>query len=68
MVLKLNGTVICDSKAEYRSDNIAGHPGAGGGGMEGMISNMKMCLKPVDVKKGDKLSMEANYDNIKHPS
>jgi hypothetical protein len=67
MVLKLNGAIICDSRAEYRAESVAGHGGSERG-MEGMISNMKMCLKSVDVKKGDKLSMEANYDMKKHPA
>jgi hypothetical protein len=67
MVLRLNGEIICDSRAEYRAESVAGHGGSDGG-MEGMISNMRECLIPVDVKKGDKLSMEAHYDMNKHPA
>jgi hypothetical protein len=66
MVLKLNGKVICDSRAVYKAENVLS--GNSNGGMAGMISDMTMCLTPVDVKKADVLSMEANYNMEKHES
>jgi hypothetical protein len=58
MVLKPNGKEICDSRAIYQAQTVGKHGGGGGGGgrMEGMITDMGMCVKPVDVKKGGRLS------------
>jgi hypothetical protein len=64
MVTKLNGRVICDSKAIYKAEKV----GKSTGGMSGMLSDMSICMESVDVKKGDVLSMEANYDMAKHES
>jgi hypothetical protein len=36
--------------------------------MGGMLSDMSGCLKNIDVKKGDKLTMDAFYDLEKHPA
>jgi hypothetical protein len=33
-----------------------------------MLSGMTGCLKPIPVKKGDKMSVEAFYDVEKHPA
>jgi hypothetical protein len=67
MVLKLNGKVICDSNAVYKAENVDAAT-LTGGGMSPMISDMSICLTPVNVKKGDLLTMEANYDMLKHNS
>jgi hypothetical protein len=66
MVLKVNGKVICESKAVYNAANIADGGAKTVGGMSGMISDMTMCVEPVDVKKGDVVSMEADYDTDLH--
>ncbi len=73
MVTKLNGQVICDSKAVYRAEKVGKSTGAekagkSTGGMSGMLSDMSLCMKSVDVKKGDVLSLSANYDYAKHES
>jgi hypothetical protein len=64
MVLKLNGNTVCDSKAVYEAAAVGEAPKQGT--MSGMLSDMTMCLKHIDVKKGDILTMEANYDSEKH--
>ena len=64
MVTRLNGKVVCDSKAIYKAEVV----GKSTGGMSGMLSDMSLCMKTFDVKKGDVLSMEANYDMAKHES
>ena len=68
MVTKLNNQVICDSKAIYKAEAVGNTGGKSGGGMSGMLSDMSLCMKSIDVKKGDILSMEANYDMEKHVS
>jgi Stress up-regulated Nod 19 len=68
MVLKLNGELVCDSKAEYNAGAVGGHSSGGhGDSAEGMLSNMSACSKGINVKKGDQIYMEANYDLEKHP-
>jgi hypothetical protein len=42
-------------------------PKDGGGMTGGMLSDMGACSKYTDVKKGDKISMEAFYDLDLHP-
>jgi hypothetical protein len=70
-VFRLNGQEICNSRAEYKAAAVgsseSGHS-HGGGGEEGMLSGMTVCTQPVDVKKGDKVSVEAFYDVEKHPA
>jgi hypothetical protein len=65
MVLYINDKRVCESKAVY------GGPGAVRTGKDGRIwetiSDMSECLKPVSVKRGDKLEIEANYDLDRHP-
>jgi hypothetical protein len=31
------------------------------------ISKMSECVEPLELKKGDKIHLEATYDNIEHP-
>jgi hypothetical protein len=67
MVFRLNGQEVCNSRAEYKASNVGG----GHSDMhtdDGMISGMSGCSKPIDVKKGDKVAMEAFYDMEKHPA
>jgi hypothetical protein len=66
MVFRLNGQEVCNSVAKYNAGDV-GH-GHSDGGMSGMLSDMTGCSKRVDVKKGDKLSIEAFYDMEKHPA
>jgi hypothetical protein len=66
MVTKLNGQVVCDSRAIYKAETVSSAKSSGG--MTGMLSDMTTCMKPIDVKKGDVLSMDANYDMEKHES
>jgi len=71
VVFRLNGEEICNSKAEYKAAAVgsaaSGHGHGAGGSDEGMLSGMTGCTKPVSVKKGDKMSVEAFYDVEKHP-
>jgi len=75
MLFKLNGKPICDSRTEYNApvvgdDGKAG-PQPGGhlhGGMnDGMMSGISICMNGTDYKKGDRLSITANYDLDLHP-
>jgi hypothetical protein len=70
MVFRLNGKEICNSKAAYKGAIVssekpmaAGHEHSGG-----MLSGMTECPMYTDVKKGDKISLEAFYDLDQHPS
>jgi hypothetical protein len=57
MVMYINGKFACESKAQY-----GGEKGAAA------IDNMSLCtMKPINVKKGDVLTMMAAYDLSKHP-
>ena len=67
MVFQLNGEEICNSKAEYKAAAV-GHGHGAGSSDDGMLSGMTGCTKPVSVKKGDKMSIEAFYDVDKHPA
>jgi hypothetical protein len=53
MVTYLNGKEICTSNAEYDEKNG--------------IAGMTACDHPVEVKKGDLISMKSTYDIVKHP-
>lgn len=78
--LKLNDKVVCDSKAVYtrdtRGSSASGHS-HGGRSIDSpkvsaeenweVISEMTQCTEPVQVKKGDKISMVSYYDGVKHP-
>jgi hypothetical protein len=60
-VFSLNGEEVCTSNAEYhhRTDETKAD--------EGMNRNLSGCIKTMDVKKDDKLSMEVFYDLDLHP-
>jgi hypothetical protein len=60
----VNGKLYCESKAIYG--------GKGGtlnvdGKTWSTIATMTECNKPIPVKKGDKLKIEATYDTKEHP-
>ena len=57
----VNGEVVCESKAKY----------GGEGKIKGewaTIGEMGFCEKPVSVKKGDILNIQAHYDFDAHPA
>jgi len=56
----LNSKVICDSKAIYGGLST-------NAGDQGTISAMQYCTSPIKVKKGDIMTLEANYDLDLHP-
>jgi hypothetical protein len=65
MSVKLNGKEICNSKALYGGP---GHEGATATGDKWTtINSMEFCEEPVKVKKGDKLTITADFDMIAHP-
>ena len=70
MVFSINGKQICDSRTDYSAAAVGGNGPAGGhshGGMdEGMMGGISICTEETVYKKGDKLSIEANYD-LEHP-
>lgn len=69
MDLFVNGKFICKSEAEYgtRAEGGAGH--GHGDSQAGIktISNMSTCKGPWPVKKGDYVTLTAEYDLKKHP-
>jgi hypothetical protein len=66
MVVKINGEEVCTSKAEYGG---AGHEGVGADGKAyTSIRGMTTCDTPIKLKKGDKLSVAANFDMEQHPA
>jgi hypothetical protein len=55
MIMYINGKVVCESKALYGSKG------------DSAIESMSVCFsKPLPVKQGDKLVLEAVYDVSKH--
>jgi hypothetical protein len=61
ILLKINEKVICDSKAIYGGKDAE---------IDGWatVSGMTICETPSPVKKGDILTIEANYDMVTHPA
>jgi hypothetical protein len=60
----INGKKACSSKATYGS---AGAVTVVNGKEWKTISKMSECTEPFELKKGDKIKLEASYDNIAHP-
>lgn len=57
MVMYINGKFACESKAMY-----------GGAKGENAIDEMSLCTTSgIKVKKGDVMTMTAEYDVSKHP-
>jgi hypothetical protein len=71
MDLFVNDKFICASKAEYgtRAEDGAkgGHGHGGGDSSIDTISGMGTCKGPWPVKKGDYVTVTAEYDLKKHP-
>jgi hypothetical protein len=65
VVLKINNNTICNSKAIYGGDTQS-TTSASGKKWE-TISHMAECHDVVKVKKGDELTVQANFDLEKHP-
>ncbi|KAF2425340.1 hypothetical protein EJ08DRAFT_663670 [Tothia fuscella] len=62
MTFFVNGVQKCTSKAVY---GVSGAADLNGQKWE-TIGAYTPCLEPIEIKKGDKLTMEANYDLTKH--
>lgn len=65
IVLKLNGKEVCDSQASYGGER--GTLVAEDGTKWSTISDMTVCDKPIDVVKGDVMTITSVYDLTKHP-
>ncbi|KAF2422374.1 hypothetical protein EJ08DRAFT_664846 [Tothia fuscella] len=52
MTVKVNGAVKCVSNATYDT--------------AGVITSMSLCPKAIDLKKGDSMTIESDYDTNKH--
>jgi hypothetical protein len=79
----VNEKTACTSDAIYgggsdyvKSVPMAGMPGMSGGSSSdkdangkafATISHMTECTDPIEIKKGDKITLSANYDLITHP-
>jgi hypothetical protein len=60
----VNDKKVCASQATYGSSSAV----AVVDGKEWKtISKMSDCTEPLELKKGDKIRLEAYYDNIAHP-
>jgi hypothetical protein len=60
----INNKEVCNSEAVY--GNAEGTTEIDGKKWE-TISRMTECDGPIQVKKGDKFTLRAAYDVIKHP-
>lgn len=60
MIATLNGVEVCRSGAIYSGPSTT--PGD-----QGALSAMQYCNKSIKVKKGDIMTLEANYDLELHP-
>ncbi|KAF2395731.1 hypothetical protein EJ06DRAFT_534661 [Trichodelitschia bisporula] len=60
----VNGKLVCDSRATYGS---AGSKLIVNGKEWKTISKMSECTEPIPLKKGDKIRLEAGWDNVAHP-
>jgi hypothetical protein len=72
MAFQLNGKEICDSRTEYNAVAPGAAPpaeaGHGHGAVdENMMGGISICQDLAEYKKGDKLSIAANYDLDLHP-
>lgn len=52
MILAVNDKPVCESLPQYK---------------DGKLWSMTACGKPVDVKKGDWITLTSIYDVTKHP-
>jgi len=66
LILKVNNVTVCDSKAVY--GGAASTAKMADGTTWETINHMTQCQEPVPVKKGDVLTVHANYDFVLHPS
>jgi hypothetical protein len=66
IAMYVNGKEACSSEAIY------GGPRGTRKGEDGKVwetmSGVKACRGPVEVKKGDTVTLKANYDLDKHPA
>lgn len=62
----VNDKLICDSKAIY-GGQAGTRTGANGEVWETM-SGVVECTEPIQVKKGDRVYLQSNYDLVKHPA
>lgn len=60
MVPTINGNEVCKSGAIYGGTST-------NSGYQGTIAAMQYCNKPIKVRKGDVVTLEANYDLELHP-
>ena len=63
IVLKKNGQLVCDSKAIYGGDK--GTTSVGGEKWE-TIQDYDICETAVEIKVGDKITVESTYDTTLH--
>ncbi|KAF2664073.1 hypothetical protein BT63DRAFT_460373 [Microthyrium microscopicum] len=64
MLLKVNGKLACDSKAQYGAQGMfKTHDGK----EYPALSGMHECNDPIEVKKGDSIEIEASFDLDMHP-
>jgi len=52
MTMKINGKLVCTSLPKYDS--------------KGVITQMSLCPTPIQVKKGDKVTIASMYDTKQH--
>jgi hypothetical protein len=64
--MKLNGKEVCNSHAIYTTEDTAFS--ADSSTKWRTIEKMEECPMAIKVTKGDKISLEANYDLDAHPA
>jgi len=66
LVVQINGKDMCNSRAIY--GGTAATAKMDDGRVWETISQMTHCVDPFPIKRGDNITVEANYDFAKHPS
>ena len=66
VVMKVNGKLFCDSKANYGGTKATME--TGDGQKWETIQSMIECEGPLKVVRGDIITVEANYDLDMHPA
>ncbi|KAF1991969.1 hypothetical protein K402DRAFT_459181 [Aulographum hederae CBS 113979] len=64
MTVYLNDKIVCVSNATYGS----GYQGSSSAAKWATIAKMSDCSDSIPVKKGDKIKVEAAYDEVAHPA
>jgi hypothetical protein len=63
--MKVNDKLVCDSRATYGGQK--GTLKTNSSQVWQTISSISECTEPIKVSVGDNVTLQANYDLVKHP-